>query len=366
LLAGLGLAALTAAPAWGQSPPHHYPGGCPPLPHVTPPPYPGKPYPPAPVPVPPGTPVTGPTAFDIGTPVATAGGAYAGRTASNNGGAYLDNPVPANQLRLRFDAAYNNRRPDRAEFFYPKCGCFRTAGLDPDADGPPLLERSVDYQEISTYAEALLLPQLSVFFEVPVRFINPDINDNTAGLSDLNTGVKYAFLASDCFVASAQFRVYIPTGDGDRGLGTEHVSLEPALLVYQRLGESLHFQAEIRDWIPIDGSDFAGNVLRYGAGLTYYAIDTETFRFGPVAELVGWTVLDGHETVVHSVETQSFTVEDSEGATIINSKIGVRLGIGSPEAYGMGPVDLYFGWGRALTGDNWYEDIYRFELRFFF
>jgi hypothetical protein len=27
-------------------------------------------------------------------------------------------------FRLRFDAAFDNPIPDRAEFFYAKCGCF--------------------------------------------------------------------------------------------------------------------------------------------------------------------------------------------------------------------------------------------------
>jgi hypothetical protein len=43
------------------------------------------------------------------------------------------------------DAGYNNNRPDRAEFFYGKCGCFRVSGEDPRA-GPPLTETSVDYR----------------------------------------------------------------------------------------------------------------------------------------------------------------------------------------------------------------------------
>jgi hypothetical protein len=29
-------------------------------------------------------------------------------------------------------------------------------------------------------------------------------------------------------------------------------------------------------------------------------------------------------------------------------------------------MDIYTGYGRPLTGDSWYEDIYRFELRYFY
>src|SRR5262249_13954942 len=35
---------------------------------------------------------------------------------------YIDPAIPLTQFRLRYDAAYRDNRPDRAEFFYPKCG----------------------------------------------------------------------------------------------------------------------------------------------------------------------------------------------------------------------------------------------------
>src|SRR5262245_47230214 len=37
---------------------------------------------------------------------------------------YIDSAIPRTTLRLRYDSASGNNRPDRAEFFYPKCGCF--------------------------------------------------------------------------------------------------------------------------------------------------------------------------------------------------------------------------------------------------
>src|SRR5205085_1898326 len=59
-------------------------------------------------------------------------------------GGYIDNAIPKTMFRLRFDAAYDDNRPDRAEFFYAKCGCFRVAGVPGRAPGPPLQETSVD------------------------------------------------------------------------------------------------------------------------------------------------------------------------------------------------------------------------------
>ena len=45
----------------------------------------------------------------------------------------------------------------------------------------------------------------------------------------------------------------------------------------------------------------------------------------------------------------------ASGDTIINAKLGVRAG-GQRQ-------DFYVGYGRALTGEQWYQDIVRFEYR---
>src|SRR5207237_8087536 len=122
-------------------------------------------------------------------------------------------------------------------------------------------------------------------------------------------------------------------------------------------GDRLARGSEFRDWIPIDGSDFAGNVLRYGVGLSYLAVDGCRFRVIPVGEIVGWTVLSGKELADGSVK-------DASGDTIVNAKAGVRLGFGSAEDRGfLSGSDLYVGYGRALTGTVWYKDILRVEYR---
>jgi hypothetical protein len=68
-----------------------------------------------------------------------------------------------------------------------------------------------------------------------------------------------------------------------------------------------------------------------------------------VAEVVGWTVIDG----------QAFRpntgVLDASGDTIVNLKLGVR---GT-----FGPESIYIGWGTTLTDKWWYEDIARVEYR---
>jgi hypothetical protein len=264
---------------------------------------------------------------------------------ADSGVGYIDTAVIRSQVRLRYDTAYDNIRPDRAEFFYPKCGCFGT----PDALGPPLDERSVDYQEVMTYLEFAPSDRWSGFVELPQRFINPDVNANSAGLGDITAGFKFGLYSSCDRLLTFQLRSFFPTGDGDRGLGTEHYSLEPALLLWQRLSDRLILEAEVRDWIPIDGSDFAGNVIRYGVGLRCNVYQSCNCWVAPVAEFVGWTVLDG------KVSSFGGLVEDADGDTIVNAKLGVRAG--------MGNSSMYVGYGRALTGDVWYDDIIRVEYR---
>ena len=52
---------------------------------------------------------------------------------------YIEDAGIHSQIRLRFDAGFGNTAPDRAEFFYAKCGCFKTWPVpytDPEGPGP--------------------------------------------------------------------------------------------------------------------------------------------------------------------------------------------------------------------------------------
>ena len=182
-------------------------------------------------------------------------------------GGYIDSAVPRSNIRLRYDDAYDMNRPDRAEYFYPQCGCYFFAGgsrlsqtwhnamprcghLAPRMrDGKSTISRS--FRPMSSIAP---LPHMSAFVEVPVRYIDPQANPKATGFGDMNLGFKYAFIARPDAFYTFQFKTYVPTGAGDLGLGTNHPSLEPGLLAFQRLSERFYFLGEFRDWIPINGS----------------------------------------------------------------------------------------------------------------
>jgi hypothetical protein len=272
-----------------------------------------------------------------------------GASSKNSTVGYIDSAIPASLFRLRFDAAYDFTRPTRAEFFY--------ARPQPLGPGLPKPEPRIDYQDLAGYLELAATDRLSGFVEVPWRFLNPEVNADTNGLADMNAGFKYAFVDRNDLVATFQFRTYIPTGDASRGLGTHHVSLEPAVLFYKPWTDRLGFEGEFRYWVPIDGTDFAGDLLRYGIGVHYDVWKTCSLTVSPVVEFVGWTVLSGKESAV--TPSGAVLIEGAAGDTIVNAKMGVRMRMD-----GLG--DFYIGYGRPLTGDRWYEDILRVEFRLFF
>lgn len=265
---------------------------------------------------------------------------------SDSGVGYIDNAILGNQFRFRFDAAYHNTQPARAEFFWAVDG----------AIGPgPGPERAVNYQDFLPYLEIRPADDWSVFVELPFRLIDPVIQDNTAGLADMNAGFKYGLVQTRDRATTAQLRVYAPTGDATRGLGNHHVSLEPALLHYERLTDRLSAYGELRDWIAVGGTpDFAGNVLRYGLGASLQVNDSDACHpLRLVGEFVGWTVLEGGTVITTD---QGTITADARGDTIVNAKTGFRWTL-TPE------TDFYAGYGFALTEAAWYDDTLRFELR---
>jgi hypothetical protein len=272
-----------------------------------------------------------------------------GPTVANSTVGYIDSAIPGDNVHFRFDGTFDDRRPTRAEFLYSKGA--------PSGPGLPVPEPRVSYEEMSTYVEGAVSDRLSGFLNLPTRFLQTERNGDHAGVSDLDAGFKFAFLRDEDQVATFQLRTYAPTGNAGLGLGTHHVSLEPALLLYERLGDRLGLEGELRLWVPIGGTDFAGDMVRYGVGLHYDLYETEFCKYSPVVEVVGWTVLDGKESVVPP--SGPAFVEDAAGQTIVNVKLGLRVKF---EDWG----DLYVGYGRPLTGDRWYGNTVRLEFRWFF
>lgn len=262
---------------------------------------------------------------------------------------YITSAVPFDHIRTRYDSAYNNSPfTSRSEYFY--------AASQPRGPGLPRPERSVDYQDASLYGETLIGCDWSVFGETALRWLNPDINDNSMGLADMTVGAKWAFCRTEDSLFSFLLRGYIPTGDAGRGLGTRHYSIEPGLLGLYRVNELVNLESELSYWAPIGGSDFAGSIVRYGVGASCNLWADEVRSIAPVVEAVGWTALEGLKS---SLQPNGIPlIEGAAGDTIVNLKLGVRGRVG-PNS------DVYVGYGHALTDQRWYQDIVRVEFRVF-
>lgn len=269
-------------------------------------------------------------------------------TMADSGVSLIDTSVVATQIRLRVDAAYNWTMPDRGEVLWAQTG----------GRGPSQAEASVDYQELAVYGEYAIASRFGLFLELPARLIDPEINDNTGGLADGNAGFKFALVQSPETLLTLQVRTIFPSGSGHKGLGARHVSIEPAVLGLYRLGKYMSWEGEFRDLVPLNGTPgFAGNVLRYGTGLTYSLYAKNAVNVQSVAELVGWTLTGGDVTIVDG--PGAFHTTSAAGDTIVNTAVGVRWVIAARGS-------LYFGYVRALTGDHWYSDLVRFEARWAF
>ena len=295
-------------------------------------------------------------------------------------GAYLDLAMPVTQLRFRFDDGFGNNFADRGEYFYAKCGCFRNIPdqipvdpldpngprvdnpaavlKDPSAKGPPLPESNVDYQDYRTYFEYAFVPRMSAFVELPIRAINPTQNSNAAGFGDMNAGFKLALIANPYQYFTFQARGYAPTGDADRGLGTGHASVEVGFLYYEVFRERIIVQAEIKDWIPVNGNaEFASNVVEYGAGLGYVAYDDGSGVITPQIEMVGWTFNGGQKS-------STTFIGSANGDTIVNFKPGIRFGWKNPgDPIGAQRNSIYAGWAHPMTNDRFYKNVLRLEYR---
>jgi hypothetical protein len=271
----------------------------------------------------------------------------------------------SSMVRLRVDSARENRNPDRAEFFYAKCGCFGD-----DAPGP--LEGAaddLDFQQLNIWAEYAFGSRFSVFGHLPFRWIQPQSFIpgtgpgflDESGVSDFRAGAKLALAATETQSVTAQAQVFFPTGDAARGLGTDHAAVEPVLLYYARPADAVTVESQFGVWLPIGGSsaaprdpegDFAGRILTYGIGSGIEVYRGEQVRLGPVVELVGWRVLSGWE----SIPGAPADVTEASGINIVNAKVGARVTVADRHS-------VYVGYGRALTDETWYEDIFRIEYR---
>jgi hypothetical protein len=294
---------------------------------------------------------------------------------------YIEDPTIGSRIRLRFDTARGNEVPDRAEFFYAKCGCYQQDPepfFDPEAPGPgPGVPTELNFQQFYIFGEYALQDRFSLFAELPIRAIQPqgffDFGaqyapfPDSSGIADLKVGAKAALVANEYRDLTVQLRVSMPTGDAAEGLGSDFWSIEPTLLYQENITERVRFEAQIGNWHPLGGAagaaspdDFSGDVLFYGFGPSFDVVSTDRFRFSPVVELVGWRVLSGFQTRCDAAGCGLVSEDfEADGTNIVNLKVGARTTFAERSS-------LYVGYGWNLTDAHWYDNILRFEYRYGF
>jgi hypothetical protein len=284
---------------------------------------------------------------------------------------YIEDAGIQSEVRLRFDAGIHDDTPDRAEFFYAKCGCYRGAPApftDPNSPGPgPGIPRYINFQQLYFLGEYAPMSRVSLFTQIPIRWLQAHPQPGATqpfpshgGLSDWQLGIKAAAIVTEHSILTFQLRATLPSGDAGSGLGTNHASIEPAVLYYQQISNRFVVEGEFGDTHPIGASagvqnnsphGFAGDVIFYGVGPSYLLVRHENFRLAPVLELVGWNVRGGYVTGEPNANT--------DGVNIVNLKLGPRMYFGAHSSF-------YAGYGVALTSQNWYREIFRTEYRYAF
>lgn len=283
---------------------------------------------------------------------------------------YVDDSTIESSVRVRYDLGFDVGAPDRAEFFYGKCGCYRGLptdhpAYDPDAAGPgPGILTSLDFRQFNVTGQfGILNDNASLFFDLPIRTISPQsfVPDTgtfggSTGIGDIRIGAKASVFRRESTQVTVQAQASLPSGDSLKGLGTDHGTFEPSLLYHEQVSDRLGVEAEFGEVFAIGGSagiptagpdKFSGNVLYYGIGPNFVVYETPRATFAPVLELVGWHVLSGFQTL---------TLGPADGVNIVNLKIGGRVGLSNGSS-------IYVGYGKALTDAKWYDDIVRFEYR---
>jgi Putative MetA-pathway of phenol degradation len=282
---------------------------------------------------------------------------------------YIEDSTIESRVRFRFDSGAGNNVPDRAEFFYGKCGCYKSVpppAFDPDAPGPGGgIPTEIDFQEFYSFVEYAVNGRFSVFGDLPFRGIDPQAFvptglpdwEGESGLGDLRFGGKASLFDDGETGITAMVRMSVPTGDAQKGLGTNHASIEPTLLMHSALNDRIGVEAQFGYWASIGGSDgvnsedsFAGDVLTWGIGPSFDAYSSSSLSISPIVELVGWHVIGGFKTCV------TCDSPDAGGTNIVNLKFGARAMVN-------GRHSIYGGFGWHLTDEVWYDKLFRFEYR---
>lgn len=263
----------------------------------------------------------------------------------------METTQPMNQYAFRVDAARDWRLADRAETLWARPGSLGGAG-------PAAVEPSVDYQDFRIVWE-LGGPKFSTKTVIPIRVVDPTVNANTAGLSDMELVTKTVLLDGESWQITQLFRSRFNTGAAGKGLSTGHISLEPGFLTRYKWSELTYLHGELSFLFPIAGHpSHSGEIVRWGLGVSHLIYDSDSFAVMPTAEFVFMSILDGEKA---NPNFGGIPILPVDGECISNVHLGVRLVSDSSCDFGLWELGVSTGIDMGSTG--WYNGLLRIESR---
>jgi hypothetical protein len=205
-------------------------------------------------------------------------------------------------MTLRYDHGWHMPFPDKGEFFWARAD---GKGKGPMPAIPTIGQSPLSYRQLDMINE-VATGAFSVAVETPYLQVSPEdkeVYKGASGFGDIVIKPKSLLLDCELIQFATEFNVYTPVGNFLKGLGTGHVSLEPAGLVSIKVTPETYLQGELAYRIPIGGdAAFQGPVLHYAASLnqTLWRCGHDIQLLG-TAELDGWEFLGGALTAPGSV-----------------------------------------------------------------
>jgi hypothetical protein len=293
---------------------------------------------------------------------------------------FQDGPRPITQMKLIYQDIHDVQFPDKAEFFEAR---FK----NPICIGKNLLcpHSEASFRDFFLYNEAAL-GNFSLFTQIAYQQTSiggtvlppgaavpmlagqcpAGVCAGKSGFGDMVVGTKSMLLDCELIQFTFQMKTFIPTGDFTKGLGTGHVSLEPAFLTAVKLTPDLYFQGEVAYWFPI-GGDMGGEgpVLHYHLALnkTLWNCGHDVQLIG-TCELNGWEILGGtfsdpgQPIVVNNQITPALKSAKSIG-NIVSAGPGIRLVV-------CDKIDIGVAGAFAITDQSMGDEVLRAEFRWRF
>ncbi len=260
----------------------------------------------------------------------------------------IDAAQPSNNFRARINLAKGYQLPDRAEYFWAATG---------GPLGPALGESSLDYQEARLRFE-LGSKKFSTSFEVPFRAVDPELNSNHAGLSDMSLAVKTVLLDGKQWMLTQYFGTKFSTGSAKMGLGTGSVALEPGLLFRNQFRETTWLHGELKFWFPLAGDlNHRGQVLKFATGINHVYWETDNQAIIPSLELSTFSILNG------LARDASQQIRAVDGDLVVNVTPGIRYAADNRGDFGL--FELGAGCSLPLSGQRLADSLFILESRWF-